>query len=112
MKSKTIINRTGLTDTQIRLIHNTLKENPKVESIKLFGSRAMGKYNKSSDIDLALNAAGLTVSELLRLKEQLDDLLFPFMIDIVVYEEIENKDLREHIDRNGIHLSELLAKFA
>lgn len=33
---------------------------------------------------------------------ELDDLLLPYMIDLSFYNEIDNHNLKEHIDRVGI----------
>jgi len=98
---------TGLKDAQIRRILATLNRNPKIRKILLFGSRAKGNYQKGSDIDIALSASGLGIGELLQLKSELDDLMLPYNIDLVVYEDIQNRNLLEHIDRVGLPMEHL-----
>jgi predicted nucleotidyltransferase len=98
---------TGLKDAQIKRILSVLRGNPRIREILLFGSRAKGNYQKGSDIDLAVSADGLNIGELLQLKSALDDLMLPYNIDIVVYEDIQNSKLREHIDRVGLPLEHL-----
>ena len=40
-----------------------------------------------------------------QVKSQLDEIMLPYKIDIVVYEDIQN--LREHIDRVGLAFEEI-----
>ena len=98
---------TGLKEGQIKRILAVLRRNSKIRRILLFGSRAKGNYQKGSDIDIAVSAEGLSIGELLQLKSTLDDLLLPCHIDIVVYEDIQNQNLREHIDRVGLPMERL-----
>ena len=98
---------TGLKDAQIKRILAVLHRNPKIREILLFGSRAKGNYQKGSDIDIAVSTDGLSMGELLQLKSALDDLMLPYNIDIVVYEDIQNRNLREHIDRVGLSMERL-----
>jgi len=88
---------TGLKEAQIKRILAVLRRNPKIRRILLFGSRAIGNYQKGSDIDIAVSTDGLSIGEL----------LLPYNIDIVVYEDIQNRNLREHIDRVGLSLEYL-----
>ena len=99
---------TGLKETEIIRIVDVLRENQKVGDIILFGSRAKGNYKKGSDIDIAVHSDNLTVSELLQLKSQLDELLLPYKIDVVVYKNIQNQALRDHINRVGISVQQLV----
>ncbi len=98
---------TGFKDAQIKRILTALRRNAKIREIVLFGSRAKGNYQKGSDIDIAVSADGLSIGELLHLKSELDDLMLPYNIDLVVYEDIRNRNLREHIDRVGLPLEHL-----
>lgn len=68
----------------------------------LYGSRAKGNYKRGSDIDLTLKGDALGYRELLRLMDELDDLLLTYMIDLSIYCQIDNPALREHIDRVGV----------
>ena len=64
----------------------------------------MNRHQSSSDIDLALKGAQLNFSNILQLKSAIDELMLPYKVDLVIYETIQNKDLKEHIDRVGIVL--------
>ena len=98
---------TGLKDVEIKRILAVIHQNPKIRKILLFGSRAKGNYQSGSDIDIAISADRLCIGELLQIKSQLDDLMLPYNIDIVVYEDIQNQNLREHIDRVGLSMEGL-----
>ena len=64
----------------------------------------MDRHQYSSDIDLALKGTQLNFSNMLQLKSVVDSLMLPHKVDLVIYETIQNKDLKEHIDRVGIVL--------
>lgn len=74
---------------------------PKVEKVILYGSRAKGVHQPSSDIDLTLLGPELTLKDQFRIEEALDDLLLPVKIDCSVFDKIDNPALREHIERVG-----------
>lgn len=74
---------------------------PAIEGVMIYGSRAMGNFKAGSDIDLVIIDNGLEFSELLKLENQLDDLLLPYKIDISLKRQISNEKLLEHINRVG-----------
>jgi len=79
-----------------------LARHPKVRSVVLFGSRAKGNYRPGSDIDLCLHADELTLSEKLSLDLEIDDLLLPWKVDLVVWQSIDDPALKAHIERFGV----------
>ena len=94
----------GLSSETFKKLDSILRPHPAVEQVILFGSRAMNLHQHSSDIDLAVKGTQLNFSSLLQLKSAIDDLMLSYKVDLVLYETIQNKDLREHIDRVGIAL--------
>lgn len=94
----------GLSDTQINLITGILSENTGLRKVILYGSRAKGNFNSGSDIDLALSGDGLDLKDIVSLKARMDDLPILNKIDLVLYEQINEPALTEHIDRVGIVL--------
>ncbi len=74
---------------------------PEIEQTVLFGSRAQGNAQAGSDVDLALKGPSVTEQTVLRLQAILDDLPLPYFFDVVHYEEIQNENLIDHIDRVG-----------
>ena len=106
MKSteKEIANPGGLSSETLKKLGSVLRSHPSVKQVILFVSRAMNLNQYSSDIDLALKGTQLNFSNMLQLKSMIDDLMLPYKVDLVIYETIQNKDLKEHIDRVGIVL--------
>ena len=76
---------------------------PRLTSLCLFGSRAMGRYQNCSDIDLCLEGPELTHLERLHLMAAIDDLLLPWKVDLVLRQELP-PDLEAHVQRVGICL--------
>lgn len=71
-----------------------------VDKAVIYGSRAKGTYKNGTDIDLTLYG-NLSYQELMRIENELDDLLLPWSIDLSLYNHIDNPSLREHIERVG-----------
>jgi len=94
----------GLEKSDIQYIVNVLKENSKVQQIILFGSRAKNTYSNGSDIDIALRGEILNTNDVINLSVELDELDLPYKIDLVIYERIQEKALKEHIKRAGVVL--------
>ena len=91
----------GLSDDTVNKIHVCLELFPAVEKAVLYGSRAKGNFKNGSDIDLALFGSLLNRKILFKLENVLDELLLPYTFDITVFDQLKNKDLREHIQRIG-----------
>jgi predicted nucleotidyltransferase len=95
--------RYGLPEATIRKICATLRRYPQVEQAILYGSRAKGNYKNGSDIDLTLRGSpGLTLHLLYKILDDLDDLLLPYIIDLSIFDHIDDPDLIEHIQRVGV----------
>ncbi len=72
-----------------------------IDEVVLYGSRAKGNFRAGSDIDLTIKGAGLTTNWLMELSVKIDDLLMPYLVDLSIFDHIENEDLVEHIKRVG-----------
>ena len=90
----------GLPNGVIEKIIHKLAEFSLIESVKIYGSRALGNYWRGSDIDLAL--FGKCGSILGKIITELDELPLPYKFDVLAYEQITNLELKEHIERIGI----------
>ena len=73
-------------------------------SIVLFGSRAKGNAREGSDIDIALKGTDLDSRLLTQISMDYDTLNFPWKLDVIIYDQIENPDLKDHIDRVGFSI--------
>jgi len=92
-----ISDRFGLKPQIISAIQCVFAKHPQVERAVLYGSRAKGNYRPGSDIDLTLLGERLTYADLCRIETEIDDLLLPYTLDLSLYAQIDNADLREHI---------------
>jgi uncharacterized protein len=93
--------RYGLDEETISQINSVFAAHRVIKEVKIYGSRAKGNYRHGSDIDLCVFADGLSNDELASVKNELDDLMIAYSIDICDYSTISNSDLIEHIDRVG-----------
>ena len=91
----------GLELTVVDKIRSVFSKYQMVEKAILYGSRAKGTQKNGSDIDIVLIGTKLTTTDLLRIENELDDLMLPYEIDVSMKHAIENQDLLEHIDRVG-----------
>ena len=67
----------------------------------IYGSRAKGNYRTSSDIDLCIESDSLGLTQLLKIENQLDDLLLSWKIDLSLKHQIDNPSLLDHINYLG-----------
>ena len=95
------MNEFGLSSKTMESILGFLKKYPNIEKCILYGSRAIGNYRTGSDIDLTLMGETLTLTDLLRIENDLDDLLLPYKIDLSIFHQINHEGLIEHIKTNG-----------
>ncbi|MDR2727949.1 MAG: nucleotidyltransferase domain-containing protein [Chitinispirillales bacterium] len=95
----------GLPQDSLSKIKEVLSNQKKIESAIIYGSRAKGDYREGSDIDLSLKG-DLSYRNLVEISVELDNLNLPWEIDLSLYGQIQNKELREHIDRVGVALEE------
>ena len=92
----------GLKDETVAAINAVFAHFPDIEEVVLYGSRAKGTFKPGSDIDLTIREHGLSLDDLLRLENQLDDLLLPYKIDLSLFRQIQHAAMIEHIQRVGV----------
>lgn len=73
---------------------------PNLHRVWLFGSRAMGRHQPGSDIDLCLEGQQISHQDRLRLLAAIDDLLLPWKVDLVLRQELP-PELLAHLERVG-----------
>jgi predicted nucleotidyltransferase len=95
----------GLPDPVILSIQGILKNFPEIEQVLIYGSRAKGNFKPQSDIDLVIksgsNEAAIDLSTINRIRAVLHSLSIPYSFDLCVYQDIQNQELLDHIDRVG-----------
>lgn len=94
----------GLNKKEMEAIKSVFLSHPKVESVKIFGSRAKGNYRKNSDIDLVI-IGDVDQLEAERISNELDDLPLPYLFDVKTLNQINSPELLDHIKRVGISLT-------
>ena len=87
--------------TQEKMIQ-IFKRSPKIDEVILYGSRAKGNFKSGSDIDLTIKSSQMTLSELLKIENEIDDLLLPYKVDLSMFHQIDNQNLIDHIHRVGL----------
>lgn len=92
----------GLKHEVFDRIISVFREHPGIEKVTLYGSRAKGTYRNGSDIDLTITGESLALTDLYKIRDELDNLMLPYSIDLSLYRQITNKDLLDHIDRGGL----------
>lgn len=90
----------GLSEANGQRILGVLSLFGEVHEAILFGSRAKGNYKPGSDIDLAVKGV-VSKDVLSRLLTAFEETVLSYFVDVVVYDNIKNEALREHIDRVG-----------
>ena len=91
----------GLSNSVVEQINNVFFHYNKIDKVIVYGSRAKGNYNAGSDIDLTLIGNELSIKELLSILYDLDEILLPYKFDISIFDQIENPELIDHINRAG-----------
>lgn len=92
----------GLRQQDLDEIVRILQTFQVVEEAVIFGSRAKGNFKDGSDIDIAVKGKAIDQRVVASLSFRLnEESLMPYFFDIVHFEEISEKALREHISRVG-----------
>lgn len=97
--------RFGLSESEIDIIRKHLSKYPEIEKATIFGSRAKGNFKKGSDVDIALYGKNVTLDTITSINYQLnEETPLIYFFDILSYNDIETKELKEHIDRVGVEI--------
>lgn len=93
----------GLREDNLNDIINVLLSFSDVEKAVIFGSRAKGNYKAGSDVDICISGEKLVQQTCTRISYILnEESTLPYFFDILHYEKINNQNLKDHIDRDGI----------
>jgi predicted nucleotidyltransferase len=90
----------GLKEVVVEELIHTFQAFP-IEKVVLFGSRARGTNNATSDIDLAVFAPNMTHRQISLLSDALDGSDIVYRIDIVHVDETVNPILISNIENEG-----------
>ena len=81
-------------------IRDVLARHPSVQEAVVFGSRALGRENPRSDVDIALRG-NLPPLETEGIALELEELPVPVRFDVQSLGSIRHRRLLEHIERAG-----------
>lgn len=90
----------GIPERSAQQLLDLLTAQPQLEALWLFGSRAMGRYQPGSDIDLCLDAPLISHASRLTLLAAIDDLLLPWRVDLLLMHQLDAEVLA-HVHRVG-----------
>jgi len=91
----------GLKVSTTERIKGVFTCHPEVRQVVIYGSRAKGNYRNGSDIDLTIIGESVSLSELMKIEAELDDLLLPYKIDLSLLHKIGDASLLDHIKHVG-----------
>jgi predicted nucleotidyltransferase len=82
----------------IFLIKNCVKKNFPQAKIFIFGSRAKENNRKFSDIDIAIKDSKINSQKLAKTRFELEESSLPYKVDLVDYDELDEKILEKAIE--------------
>ncbi|GIM57956.1 MULTISPECIES: nucleotidyltransferase domain-containing protein [Capnocytophaga] len=93
----------GLEAAILTSFQNIFEKFENIEKVIVYGSRAKGNFRYNSDIDLSI-IGEVSYDDLLKIELLIDELLLPYKVDLSVFNNIDNSELKAHIERVGIVL--------
>jgi len=92
----------GLPDNTIQKFESIFRKYPGIKEAIIYGSKAKGKFNSGSDIDMSLKTDGtLTQADILGVTGDFNDPDIPYFVDVSIYDRLLDPELKAHIDRVG-----------
>lgn len=96
--------RTGLSERVTDLLRAELHRFPEVRAAYLYGSRARGDYSPQSDIDVAIDAPGMTQQNFAQLWSAIDALPIAYPLDCIWLQALPESRLKVQVERDGVVL--------
>lgn len=96
--------RFGLSLVVIQSLKSVFGKYARINKVILYGSRAKGTFKAGSDIDLTLMGESLNATDLLKIENEIDDLMLPYKVDLSLFSHIDNKELIKAIEDVGVEL--------
>ncbi len=94
----------GLSAATLDKLNSIFARHNAIVAVLIYGSRAKGNYRAGSDIDLTIKGSEIPFAEFMQIKDQIDDLMLPYTVDLSQYRQLENADLIAHVDRVGVEI--------
>ena len=96
--------RTGLSERVTDLLRVEVRRFPEVRAAYLYGSRARGDYKPQSDIDIAIDAPGMTPQSFAQLWSAIDALPIAYPLDCIWLQALPESRLKAQIAWDGMVL--------
>jgi predicted nucleotidyltransferase len=92
----------GLSQYALETLKKIFQKYLGIRKVILYGSRAKGNYKNGSDIDITLETDDtFTHNDLLKIRWDFDDSDMPYTVDVSIYKDLKNENLKDHIKRVG-----------
>lgn len=92
----------GITEKELTQIQKIISEYPEIQTSCIFGSRAMGNYKNTSDIDIAIGGEKVSFHTVSKVHGRLEEeVSTPLFFDVISLQSLENKELQEHVKTYG-----------
>lgn len=91
----------GLKQKIINDLKTIFSEFDNIEKVILYGSRAKGNYKNGSDIDLTFYGNDLNLKTIYAIEDKIEELNLIYTFDLSIFNQIDNQNLIEHINRVG-----------
>lgn len=97
----------GISQKSLDILLGAFESFRGVVSAKVFGSRAKGCAKEGSDIDICLYVdESFSIKDKLGLIRKLEESSLPYKADVLVFGELQNESLKEHIELVGVTVYE------
>lgn len=100
--TRNVVQENGLKEAHQQQLIALLTQHPHVCAAWLFGSRAMGTFKPSSDIDLVLEGEQLDLTDIADILAQIELTTIPYKVDLLIKHKITNEQLLDHIEKYGV----------
>jgi predicted nucleotidyltransferase len=91
----------GLSDNTIDRLHEVFRRYDEVEEVIIYGSRAKGNFRNGSDIDIIVKGNRINRKIMSSIWQDIEDLNFPYKVDLSDFQVLNTPDLSDHIERVG-----------
>lgn len=98
---KLTVNEFGLSEKSMSIMYDIFSQFTQIQKVILYGSRAMGNFTESSDIDMTIIADDFSYNDLLKLNGMFSDSYLPYFVDVSIFSKLKNPHLIEHIKQYG-----------
>ena len=92
----------GLRPKELETLRAIFQRFSSITEVRIFGSRATGNSRRASDIDLAIQAPGMTPSEWGDLSDALENAPIIYELDVVRADQLGSGSLLKKIQEQGI----------